>query len=63
MAEVEFRDGKRAVPDHVRDMMAGLDTHKFTYEEAVRLAEKKIVRDRLNEIQSNVIVRHFRENK
>jgi hypothetical protein len=63
MAEVEFRDGPRNVPDHVRDMMSGLDTHKFTYEEAVRLAEKKIVRDRLNQIQSDITMRHFREHR
>lgn len=63
MADLEFRDGKRTVPDHVVSMMAGLDTHKFTYEEATRLAEKKIVRDRLNEIQGNIITRHFRDNR
>lgn len=62
MAEIEFRDGVKTVPDHVRDMMVGLDTHKFTYEEAVRLSEKKIVRDRLNQIQTDITMRHFREN-
>jgi hypothetical protein len=60
MAEVEFRDGVKTVPDHVRDMMIGLDTHKFTYEEATHLAEKKIVRDHLNDVQQNIITRHFR---
>jgi hypothetical protein len=62
MAQVEFRDGVRTVPDHVRDLMVGLDTHKFTYEEASRLADKKMLRDRLNEIHGNVIARHFRNN-
>ncbi len=63
MAEVEFRDGVRTVPDHVRDMMVGLDTHKFTYEEATRLAEKKIVRDKLNGMQQDIIMRHFRNQR
>jgi hypothetical protein len=63
MAEIEFRDGRRTVPDHVANMMSGLETHRFTYEEATRLAEKKILRDRLNEMQGNIVTRHFRDNR
>jgi hypothetical protein len=63
MAEVEFRDGKRTIPDHVRDMMVGLDTHKYTYEEASRLADQKILRDQLNAAHTNIVTRHFRENR
>jgi hypothetical protein len=61
MPEMEFRDGKHNVADHVRDLLGGLDTHQFTYKEAVQLAEKKLLKDRLNEMQSNVIQKHFRE--
>ena len=63
MAQLEFRDGTKVVPDHVRELMADLDTHKFTYEEALRLAAQKHVRDRLNAAQSDIIQRHFRDHE
>ena len=61
MARVEFRDGTRDIPDHVRDLMRGLDTIRFTYEQALRLAQKKVLRDKLNETQQDIISRHIRD--
>lgn len=60
MAELEFRDGLREVPDHLADMMRGLDTYKMTYEEAQTLANQSLVRDRLNRAGEKVVADHFR---
>lgn len=58
--EVEFRDGKREIPDHLGYLMASLDTVQMTFEEARDAANRKLVSDRLNEAQSKVIVNHLR---
>ena len=52
---VEFRDGLREVPDHVAGMMTGIETWRYTHEEALRLAEQRILADRLNKVQQDVI--------
>ena len=60
MTTVEFRDGERDVPDHVAVMMQGLPTHTMTYEEALRLSEKRMVNDTLNQAQQRMVAEHFR---
>lgn len=55
MAQVEFRDGTREVPDHVADMMIGLDTYKMTYEQAKSESDKKFARDILTKAQQQII--------
>ena len=60
MALLEFRDGLREVPDHLADMMRGLDTYKLTYEEAQIRANQSLVRDRLNRAGEKVVADHFR---
>jgi hypothetical protein len=46
--ELVFRDGKRTVPPHLADMMTGLDTLRYTYEEAIDRVNNRLVSDLLN---------------
>lgn len=61
MTTIEFRDGERDIPDHVAVMMRGIETHTMTYEEALRLSERKIVSDKLNLAQADLVAAHFKE--
>lgn len=58
--EVEFRDGKRWIPAHLADMMATLNTHTLTYEEAVEKANWKLASDHINTAADSFIKGHFR---
>ena len=60
MAELEFRTGKRAVPDHLADLMAGIETYKLTYEEALRQANARLTGDYLRKAQDRMLHEHFR---
>lgn len=60
MAQVEFRDGWREIPDYLRDLMLGLETHHFSYEEAMALANRKILEDHMSDAQAKLIKQHFR---
>ena len=60
MAQLEFRDGVREVPDHLADLMKGLDTYQMTFEQAQVAANNSLVRDRLNNIQSKVVAEHLK---
>lgn len=42
MAELEFRDEKREVPDYIADMMSGIETFKMTYKEALAEANRRM---------------------
>ena len=61
MIEVEFRDGKRLVPEHLGAMMEGIETYRMTFREAVAAAEKKLLGDRVYKAQQALIRDHFRE--
>lgn len=60
MAEVEFRDGKRQIPDHLAAMMADLRTHTMTYEQAVEKANWKLADDFANKAVDGLVQSHFR---
>lgn len=60
MAEVEFRDGPRNVPDHLASLMITFDTHRMTYDQAVIAANNKLVADQLNQTQVQIIRDHFK---
>ena len=62
MAEVEFRTGKREVPDYMADLMAGIETHRLTYDEAVEAMNRKMTGDYLGRAMDRIIDQHFREN-
>jgi len=63
MPEIEFRDGPRVVPHHVAAILASIDTYKFTYDEAIRLANDGMLRSALGQIQRKTIDGHFRKNR
>lgn len=63
MAERKFRDGKREIPDYMHDMMQGLQTHKMTYEQAVKAMNQKGLSDFLNRTVDRTVMRHFAENR
>jgi hypothetical protein len=60
MKELEFRDGRRVVPDHVEAMLSGIDTHTMTYEQAIRAAERKMLGDHVWRAQQSLIDAHFK---
>ena len=62
MREVEFRDGKKVIPDHLADMMIELPTHTMTYEQAVEKANWKLANDHLGRVQERTIQSHFSGN-
>ena len=47
MAELMFRDGPKHVPEHVEAMLkdAEIETMRYTYAEAVRLADAKMTHE------------------
>lgn len=59
--EIEFRDGKRLVPDYLGDLMAGIETHRLTFDEAILEANKRSESDFLNAQRDRVLAAHFRE--
>lgn len=61
--EMEFRDGRQIVPDHVADYLTGIDTLRHTFREAMELANKARVSEHLNRMQQKVITEHFKELK
>lgn len=60
-SEIEFRDGKRLVPDYIGVLLTGIETHRFTYEEAIDRANQKAESDFINAQQERILAAHFRE--
>ena len=60
MAEVEFRDGRREIPDHLADLMNDLDTHTLTYEQAVEKANWRLTRDHIDRQFNGIVQSHLR---
>lgn len=59
--EIEFRDGKRVVPAYIANLLSGIETYRFTYEEAISMANKKVEADFINAQQDKILAAHFRE--
>lgn len=59
--EIEFRDGKRLVPDHLAVLMAMFDTTEYTYEEAIKIANDALLSTQLQRIERDIIRKHFSE--
>lgn len=59
MAEVEFRTGKRDVPDYLADLMVGIKTHKMTYDEAIVAMNRKMIGDYVGRAVDRRIDQHF----
>lgn len=63
MGEVKFRGGKRVVPDYMEQLMAGIPTHKMTYDEAVVAMNAKMERGVIDQSFDKIVARHFVENR
>jgi hypothetical protein len=59
MAEVEFRTGKRVIPDYMAELMAGIQTHKMTYDQAVAAMNKKLESNVIDRASDQIINEHF----
>lgn len=59
VAERKFRDGKREIPDYMDDLMAGLQTHKMTYEQAVKAMNSDMVGRHVDRAIDGIVQRHF----
>jgi hypothetical protein len=60
VAEIEFRDGKREVAPYLAAMMFGIDTYRFTFQEAIHMANRKAEHDYLEGERSKILREHFR---
>lgn len=59
MQEIEFRDGRRAVPDHVADFLMQYETYRYSYDDAMRLMNEDFLKRRLDKAQDDLIRQHF----
>jgi hypothetical protein len=68
VALVEFRDGKREIPEYLADMMSapskqypiGLPTHTMSFEQAVAEANRVMVATHVNNAADALVRSHFR---
>lgn len=60
MAQIEFRDGAREVPNHLAEMMNAFQTYRMTYEEATRKANERLTAEFLNRTQQTILNTHFK---
>lgn len=62
MALVEFRDGKREVPDYLADVLRPYEDrmYRITYTEAMEFANRVMMSDHLDRVQARVVNDHFK---
>ena len=58
--ELVFRDGRRTVPPYLVDLMSGIDTVRYTYDEAVQQVNQTMTRNYVNGIADNIVRTHLR---
>jgi len=58
--ELDFRDGRFAVPAHLAVLMADLETFRFTYKDAVAEANKRMQSNVIGDAMSKHVLGHFR---
>lgn len=63
MGELEFRDGKRLVPDYMDELMVGLPLRKLTYEQAIAAMNQVATTNIIERAFDRIIDRHFEENR
>jgi hypothetical protein len=63
LIELEFRDGKRQVPEYVAAIMAGLETYRMTFEQAMVVANGRMGAHVLNAKRDEMIAAHFKERR
>ena len=61
--EIEFRDGMRVVPEYLANLMGGIETHRYTYEQVIQMVNNGMVNNALFQKQTNMISKHFKDNQ
>lgn len=61
MATVEFRDGPREVPDHVKALMSGIPTHTLTYDQATEAMNKSLEKGVIDRAADTIVRQHGRD--
>jgi hypothetical protein len=59
--ELPFLDGRRVVPEYLATLMAGIDTARYTYEQAVKMTNTGLADSQFSEARSKMVKRHFDE--
>jgi len=57
--ELEFRDGTRSVPPHVVEILRGVETFRFTYEQAMAEGNKRMEARVVGDHMNSIIRTHF----
>lgn len=57
--ELEFRDGKFVVPEHLAALMTGMDTTMYRYQQAVDSVNSGMLTEHLGKVQQRTIDQHF----
>ncbi len=60
---LEFRDGWRDVPDHLRPELEQIETWTMTYDQAVREIDTRRMNKYLSDVQSDIVAKHFSEQR
>jgi hypothetical protein len=53
--EVEFRDGPRLVPEYLAAILSRVETHRYTFDEAIALANRALEADVINDAADRYI--------
>ena len=59
--ELEFRDGRRVVPNYLVAILSVLETFRMTYDEAIDEANRMMERDYISNALSKVRTDHLRD--
>lgn len=57
--ELDFRDGRRVVPEHLAALMGAFDTTMYTYQQAVDRVNDGMLTEKLGQAQQRHIQGHF----
>ena len=60
---LEFRDGKRSVAPHVYDLLANVDTYRYSFEEAMNIANKNLFVGHVEAKHADFVNKHFKEHR
>ncbi len=52
---MEFRDGRRSVPSYLSNILSRLETFRYTYDEAIALANRALEADVINSEYDRIV--------
>lgn len=59
--ELEFRDGRRVVPEYLATLMGSFDTSEYTYDQAIDMVNRGFVGEAVSKAQGRAIKQHFEQ--